>query len=113
MAKGNGDMTRPDPAIPAAEIARTRAQQLVGNISGASIERLSQMRDQLDDLMRAVRARDEKITDIIAEHAAFADQSIKVVAVVGETLSKLVSEMNDATPKLMLGATVTDRKDAP
>jgi vacuolar-type H+-ATPase subunit I/STV1 len=115
MTKVNGgttDVRAADPAIPPAEIARTRAQQLVGNITSAAIERLGHMRDQLDDLMRAVRGRDEKIVEIIAEHAAFADQAVKTCSIVGETLVKLRAEMLDSEPKLQLGPTVTQQRTA-
>lgn len=84
---------RADPAPSAVELAEQRATQLVQGIGAEAIDKLRQLRDQIDDFIRALQMREQAIVQDIVEQTQFAANAIAVKVVVGEQVEKLIENI--------------------
>lgn len=78
-----------DPGLDPVEQARRRTHDLVNSMSDAARGQLTEMRDRVDDLMRAIDARNSALEDKINDHAQFAAATIQCKVIIGEALENL------------------------
>lgn len=92
-----------DPGKTVADLAREQANKLIESISTKAIVELTDMRDHLDTLMRALKAREERIVEDIGNHASLAADVVEMKTVVRDSLAHLTERLTPA-PK-----TITQR----
>jgi hypothetical protein len=85
-----------DPAPDPVDVARDRTTELVNNMSRSALDQLRQMRDQADDLMRAITARDDAIKAQIVEQAVFVADAIAAKVIITDALLKLQGKFQPA-----------------
>lgn len=98
-----------DPAPEATVLPTERAQQIVRNISATTLDELAKLRDELDDLMRAVRAREETVARVLEEHAGFAQEAIRCKLVIADSIVTLRKSFENGAPPLRIAPTVTQQ----
>lgn len=92
-----------DPGMQIAAMAKDQANNLVRNISAKTVVELTDMRDQIDMLMRALKQREEFIVGKIEEQAVLARDVITMKVIVQDNLSALIARIAPAP------ATITQR----
>lgn len=96
-----------DPAPDRTVLPTERAQQIVRNISATALDEMAKLRDELDDLMRAVSAREEQVALVVTDFAAFAQEAIRCKLVIAENIVGLRKNFENSAPPLRVGKTVT------
>lgn len=87
----------PDPAPDAVTLAKSRANQLVDNMFAEAIDQLRRRRDELDSLIRTLRARQDALTNEIGGNAELIATVINSSASVSESLNGLQEFFNPPT----------------
>jgi hypothetical protein len=95
----------PDPSKRVADMAEDQAVSLVKSISDKSLVELTDMRDHIDTLMRALKSREDSLIKDIKSHAVLAIDVIGMKAIVRDSLGELIARVQP-TPH-----TVTQRSN--
>jgi|SRR5262245_23616421 len=103
-ADQNGDPA-PDPVVLPTERART----IVRNISATTLDELARLRDQLDDLMRAVQAREEQVQIVFQQYADFSQSAVECKQIIADSIHRLRADFEAGAPHV--GQTMTQRRD--
>lgn len=85
---------RQDPAPSPEDIANERMSSLLASVTNKTLEELTQLRNKIDDLMRAIQSRNKIIEEAFAEHVGFATHTIKCKMIIEETLGKINQNFN-------------------
>jgi hypothetical protein len=92
-----------DPGKRVADMAESQAVNLVKSISDKSLVELTNMRDHIDTLMRALKTREENLINDIKAHAVLAIDVIGMKSIVHDSLTQLIERVQP------VAATVTHR----
>jgi polyhydroxyalkanoate synthesis regulator phasin len=68
-----------DPSVTVEQQALSRARKLVDEMRGGTLQQLTELRDTVDDLMRAITAKSEEVEEHIGELASMVRSSVKLV----------------------------------
>ncbi len=91
-----------DPAPSAEAVAQERLSALLADVTTTTLDQLRELRDEIDNLMNAIRNRDELINKAFKEHVAYAQNAIKMKDIVKQSISKIVADFHngiDPSPK--------------
>lgn len=92
-----------DPGKGVSEMATEQANKLVETISSKALVELTDMRDHIDSLMRALKLRNDKLVSDIGDHAALATEVIDMKSIVRDSLEQLLQRMQPV-PKVVTAA---------
>lgn len=84
-----------DPGITAEAIATDRIAALVGDLKRGGLGNLTEMRDAIDDLMRAIEQEGRELTERFQVYAAHVTQAVTMKAIVMQP----VNELSEAVAK--------------
>jgi hypothetical protein len=88
--------TLDDPGKRVADMAQEQAVSLVKSISDKSLVELTNMRDHIDTLMRALKTREDDLINDIRSHAVLAIDIIGMKEIVRGTLEQLIDRVQPA-----------------
>lgn len=91
-----------DPAPSAEDVAQERLSALLANVTTTTLDQLRELRDEIDNLMNAIKMRDELINNAFKEHVAYASNAIKMKDIVKESISSIKHDFHngiDPSPK--------------
>jgi len=83
-----------DPSTDPVEQAHNNMKMLVDKVSGKTLEELSDLRDKLDNLMIAIRNRDELLKNLIVQHTEFSANAIRTKQVITESIQSIHNDFN-------------------
>ncbi len=96
--------TQDDPAPDPVELASNRASELANNISSSALDQLRQARDDIDNLMRSIKARQEAVASDIVALAQFATDAIQAKLVISDGIQRLSERIRPkAAPTITQG----------
>lgn len=82
-----------DPAPDAASSAMARVTNLVDDVTSQPVEQLRLLRDAIDDMIRAIQARDAAIKETIAVHANTAIEVVTFKNIVLDAMGKIQADL--------------------
>jgi hypothetical protein len=85
--------TNEDPACTAETLAADRMKALINECSKGGRRQLTEARDKIDDLMRALDARGEMLTSAVTEYAGFVQQAVEMKSVIMGPIESLAGEV--------------------
>lgn len=88
------EQKRMDPSTDPVEQAHNNMKMLVDKVSGKTLEELSALRDQLDNLMIAIRNRDEILKNLIVQHTEFSANAIRTKQIIAESIEAIHNDFN-------------------
>lgn len=103
MAKQVTETEQLDPGMQVAAMAKEQAGNMVQNISAKTLVELTDMRDHIDMLMRAMKQRESYIVEKIEEQASLAADVISMKSIVRDSIEDLIRRVAPVS------ATVTHR----
>lgn len=77
------------PSLSTEDMAADRMRTLVNDLSKGGRQQLTEARDQIDDLMRALDRRGELLLQGVAEYAAFVQQAVAMKGILMEPVGNL------------------------
>lgn len=83
-----------DPGINATDLAYDRMRQLVSNVSSETLKELTAFRDQIDNLMIAIRRRDEQLINDITNHTDFCSKAITAKKIIADAIQSIHADFN-------------------
>lgn len=87
-----------DPALSPTDIVSAKAKYFIEDICNQTLNELGQLRDQIDEAMRAIRARQEKAYETILEFAEDTNAAIAMKDVVSDAMAHLQSRLAKSPP---------------
>lgn len=82
-----------DPAPTAAQEIAKQICALSSSLHGATVQRLRDLRDRIDDLMRTLQMQDAQFGSIAAHAAQTADQTADAAAIIAESVESLRAQI--------------------
>lgn len=90
MGTNNGrSETNDDPAPEASELPRDRINAAIHQIAGITLDQLRELRDECDNLMRAIADHRDNLIGSIAGFASLATATVKTKNIMGDAMRKL------------------------
>lgn len=83
-----------DPGIDSVTFAHNNMKDLVSKISGKTLEELTLLRDEIDNLMIAIRNRNERIVNDIVQYTEFCVGAIKTKEIVSDSVRAIRDDFN-------------------
>ena len=97
-----------DPAPTSTILPMERAHAIVRNIAATTLDELRQLRDKIDDLIRATQAAEDEVSAKFAAFAERAEQTIECKRVIADSVDRLC-ENYEVTRRL--GPTLTHKPE--
>ena len=107
-AAGNGAV---DPGCTAESLAADRMRTLINECSLGGRRQLTEARDQLDDLMRALDARGEMLLAAVTEYAGFVQQAVEMKGIIIGPIEGLAKDVTTGLSPVP-GKTVTQTEQS-
>lgn len=83
-----------DPGCTAESLAADRMRTLINECSLGGRRQLTEARDQLDDLMRALDARGEMLLAAVTEYAGFVQQAVEMKGIIIGPIEGLAKDVS-------------------
>lgn len=84
-----------DPRVDPTDVAYSRMQQLVENVTTQTLQELSAFRDEIDNLMIAIRKRNEYLVRTITQHTEFCSNAIKTKQIINDSIKAIQNDFNN------------------
>ena len=107
----SANTTNEDPACTAETLAADRMRTLINECSMGSRRQLTEARDKIDDLMRALDARGVMLTDAVTEYAGFVQQAVEMKGVIMGPIESLAGEVSLGLTPPGSGRTLTQTEE--
>lgn len=101
------DQDTGDPAPSSTVLPTERAQQIVRNISATALDEISKLRDELDDLMRAVKKREDVVMGVVQDFARFSEEAIRCKLVIADSVVGLRKSFEEGVPRISPSRTIS------
>lgn len=84
-----------DPAPTPQDVANEKLNTLLSSITTHTLDQLREMRDEIDNLMRAVQSRHDHIGSAFSEYVAYASSSISAKEIIAEQIKRMKDDFNN------------------
>lgn len=78
-----------NPAVDPISITRDRMKQLLDNVTLSTLTELTVLRDEIDNLMRTIRFRNDHLLNQVEAHVEFSCQAIETKKIVSDGLASI------------------------
>lgn len=85
---------KPNPGLDPVTAAHNNMRGIVEKLSGATLAELTVLRDEIDNLMIAIRNRDNALIESIVQHAEFCKNAIQTKQIVNDSIKTIQNDFN-------------------
>lgn len=83
-----------DPGKDVVTAAHNNMKMLIEQVSSATLVELTALRDEIDNLMIAIRSRNEQLLQSIVQHTEFCTNAIKTKQIVTDSVKAIQHDFN-------------------